>query len=303
MTVGESAEVDDAHMRTIHGDYFQPGEVIQGSPMDAPLYLRVETLDSVGSARDRRDQQWLSLAIEFLLLALALAWASQVKWNPGGLRKVFLRIAVGGALFVFGRFFMVVVLVVTRKYVPGATDIAAAAWWWPALLGLLVAIAGGLVAWVGQARLTEIVPGTRGARAVASIFGLTALGASSKFLAPTLLLDGAAGLQTFVPFLIATMILAVLFAFAARTGPPVPHYFVIGPLLLAPLLGMALLMASPARLWAVVVGSVVVSVAAWIRHRVAVARGIEEPEPTTEEAAEADSEKLIKLRQKIHGKS
>ncbi len=303
VTVGESAKVDDAHMWTIHGDYFQPGEVVQGSPVDATLYLRVETLDTVVSARDRRDQQWLSLAIELLLIVLALAWASQVKWNPGGLREVFLRTAVGGALFLFGRFFMVAVLFVSRKYIPGATDIAAAAWWWPALLGVMVVIAGGLVAWIGQARLTEVVPGTRGARAVGSIFALTALGASSKFVAPPLLLDGAAGVQTYLPFLIATLILALLFAFAARTGPPVPHYFMIGPLLLAPLLGMALLMASPARLWAVVGASAVVSVVAWIRHRVAVARGTEEPEPTTEEAAEADSEKLIKLGQKIHIKS
>jgi len=303
VTIGRRAEVDDAHIRTIHGEYFQPGEVIQGGPADATLYLRVEILDTVGSARDRRDQQWLSLAIEFLLLALALAWASRLKWNPGGLRRVFLRTAVGGALFLFGRFFMVAVLFVTRKYIPGATAIAAAAWWWPALLGVMVVIGGGLVALIGQARLTEIVFGTRGAIAVGSIFALTALGASSKFVAPTLLLDGAAGAQTYLPFLIATLILAFLFAFAARTGPPVPNYFMIGPLLLAPLLGMALLMASPARLWAVVGAGVVVSVAAWIRHRVAVARGTEEPEPTTEEAAEADSEKLIKLGQKIHIKS
>ncbi len=299
VTVGRSAEFADAHTRTIHGDYFQQGEVIQGSPVDAPLFLRVETFDYFGSVRDRRNQFVPILIVQLLLFALAVVWAARVKWSIGTPVKVFWRLAFGTALFLFGRLFTMVVLIVLRKYIPGALAMAIAGWWWPALLGLLVVIGGGLIAWIGQARLTEIVPGTRGARTVSSIFALVALGASSHFVAPTLLLDGTAGLQTLVPFLISTQILAVLFAFAARTGPPVPHWFTIGPLLVAPMLGIALLMASPARIWAVVGASSALAAAAWIRHRVTVARGTEEPEPTAEEAAEADNQKMIQLGKKL----
>ncbi len=39
--------------------------------------------------------------------------------------------------------------------------------------------------------------------------------------------------------------------------------------------------------------------AAWIRHRLAVARGTEEPDPTPEEAAAADQQRLVKLGQKF----
>jgi hypothetical protein len=93
-----------------------------------------------------------------------------------------------------------------------------------------------------------------------------------------------------------------LFAFAARTGPPVPHYFTIGPLLVASLVGMSLMVASPPLLWLMVGASVVLCVAAWIRHRVAVARGTEEPEPSPEEAAEIDKEKLMKIDREISKK-
>lgn len=100
-------------------------------------------------------------------------------------------------------------------------------------------------------------------------------------------------------FLLATLSLALLFAFAARTGPPVPHYFTLGPLLVAPLVGMSLLKASPGRLWLTVALSAVLCLAAWIRHRVAVARGTEEPEPDPDKAAEEDKEKLMKLDSEI----
>ena len=38
---------------------------------------------------------------------------------------------------------------------------------------------------------------------------------------------------------------------------------------------------------------------AWLRHRYAVARGTEEPEPSAEEAAQADQERLEKLSKKL----
>ena len=95
---------------------------------------------------------------------------------------------------------MVLIVFFARKVLPDSNAMVAAAWWWPALLGLLAVLGGGLVAWVGQARLTDIVPGARGARAVGSIFALVAMGASSYFVTPLLLLDGSRGFASFVPF-------------------------------------------------------------------------------------------------------
>ena len=43
----------------------------------------------------------------------------------------------------------------------------------------------------------------------------------------------------------------------------------------------------------------VLCLAAWIRHRVKLARGTEEPEPSPEEAAQADQQKLVKLSKKL----
>lgn len=59
------------------------------------------------------------------------------------------------------------------------------------------------------------------------------------------------------------------------------------------------MVANPHLLWLTVALSAVLCLAAWIRHRVAVARGTEEPEPSPEEAAEVDTERLMKLEQKI----
>lgn len=302
LTIGHPVDLVDAHARPIHGDYFQPGGVIQGSTVDATLSVRVESFDFMGSSRDRREQHRPILMTQVLLFAMALLWASQVNWTVDRHLKLFYRLVTGAGLFLFGRIFTVAVTLVLRKYIPDARALAVAAWWWPALLGLLVILGGGVTAWLAQARLTNIVPGARGARAVGSIFGLVALGASSHFVAPTLLLDETAGFASFVPFLIATISLALLFAFAARTGPPVPHYFTIGPLILAPMVGVTLMTASPRLLWLAAASSGALCVAAGIRHRVAVARGTEEPEPTAEEAARADQEKLARIDKKIGGK-
>ncbi|MGB5815460.1 MAG: ABC transporter C-terminal domain-containing protein [Thermoanaerobaculia bacterium] len=302
LTIGQSVELEDAQVRTIHGEYFQPGAVIQGSSVDSTPWVRLETFVVIGSARDRRDQHQLIIIVQLILLALALIWSAQVKWSLGRFSKVFGRLAIGAALFVFGRLFAIVLIGLLRRFIPDASALAAAAWWWPALLGIMIILGGGLIAWIGQARLTDIVPGARGARAVGTIFALVAMGAASHFVAPLLIFDPGTGLANLLPFLLATLSLALLFAFAARTGPPVPHYFTIGPLLVAPLVGMSLMVASPPLLWLTVGASVVLCAAAWIRHRIAVARGTEEPEPSPEEAAEIDKEKLMKIDNKISKK-
>ena len=299
LTIGQSVDLEDAHVRTVHGEYFQPGAVIQGSPVDAPLMVRIESFTVVGSARDRRDQYRTILMVHLALFVLALVWAASVKWRRGQPFKIFVRLAIGTALFLFGRIFAVAVIIILRKFIPDASALAVAGWWWPAALGLLVILGGGSMAWVGQARLTDIVPGSRGARAVGTIFALVAMGACSHFVTPLLILDRGAGWLNFIPFLLAALSLALLFAFAARSGPLVPHYFTIGPVLVAPLVGMALMMASPSRLWLTVGASAVLCLAAWIRHRVAVARGTEEPEPDPDQAAEIDKEKLMKVEKRL----
>ncbi|MGB5392004.1 MAG: hypothetical protein WBP10_17645, partial [Thermoanaerobaculia bacterium] len=144
-----------------------------------------------------------------------------------------------------------------------------------------------------------IVPGARGARAVGSMFALVALGAGSYFVAPLLLLDGSRGFANLLPFVLASVSLAMLFGLAARTGPPVPHYFTIGPLLVAPLVGVCLLTASPGLLWAMVALNGFLCLAAWVRHRYALAHGTEEPEPSPEEAAQTDQERIVKLGQHL----
>jgi hypothetical protein len=169
-------------------------------------------------------------------------------------------------------------------------------------VGLLAVLGGGLAAWVGQAQLTDIVPGARGARAVGSIFALVAIGTSSYFVTPLLLLEKQRGFTSLIPFVLASVTLAILFGFAARTGPPVPHYFAVGPLALAPLLGMCLFRVSPQPLWLMAGLSGILGLAAWVRHRYAVAHGTEEPEPTAEEAAQADHQMLDKLSKKFKKK-
>ena len=299
LTIGRSVELEDVHVQTLHGDYFQQGSAIQGSHVDAALFIRVESFDFVGAARDLRDQYRPILIAQLVLFAVALISASQVKWSRGQPYKIFFRLIIGATLFVFGRIFAIVAIVFLRKVIPAASALATVAWWWPALVGLLVILGGGALAWVGQARLTNIMPGSRGARAVGTIFALVAMGAFSFFIAPLLILDRGAGWANLVPFLLAAISLALLFAFAARTGPPVPHYFTVGPFLVAPLVGVAVMRASSSLLWLTVGLSAILCLAAWIRHRVAVSRGTEEPEPDPDAAAEADRKKLMQIEERV----
>ena len=300
VTVEPEIRIDQATVKVVlTGDLWTPGEVVQGSSTDASLVVREASIAAFGVARDRRDQFWRILGLEALMLGFAMIWAARIRWNVTNPLKVLARVAIGVGLFLFGRFYVLVIVVLMRRFLPASNDLVLAAFWWPASLGLLTILGGGLFAWLVQARLTDIMPGTRGARAVGTIFALTALGACSYFVEPLLLLDGAAGTGNLVPFVIATLGLAVLFGFAARTGPPVPHYFMLGPLAVAPLVGVSLLMASPLRLWLCVGLVGLLAALALARHRYAVAHGTEETEPTQEEAAAKDQERLERLRKKL----
>lgn len=166
-------------------------------------------------------------------------------------------------------------------------------------MGLLVILGAGTAVWILQAKLSVLMPRARGARAVGSIFGLTALGTCSYFIAPIFLLNETNSWFILLPFVISSVALAGLFGFALRTGPPVPHYFAIGPLMLAPTLGLALFSSSLVLLWFLVGVVAILCLTALARHRIALARGTEEPELSFEEAAKADQQKLLKLGKKV----
>ena len=87
-----------------------------------------------------------------------------------------------------------------------------------------------------------------------------------------------------------------------RTGPPVPHYFAIGPFLLAPLVGIALLKVAPTDLWILTLAAGTLCLAAATRHAYAVTKGFEEQEPDPEAAAAEDTTKLQKLGKKLASK-
>jgi len=283
----------------IKGGFYSPGESVQGSPVDATPIIRLQDFAFGGFARDRRGMHKPILVTEFVLFLFCLIWAARIRWNQSGPLELGLRLAKGALLFLFGRLFMMAVLYLMRHHIPEATALVMAAWWWPATIGMLGIIAAGLMAWLGQARLAALVPGSRGAHAVGTIFGITALGAASHFVTPLLLLDEMAGFGNLVPFLVTTLTLALVFGLAARTGPPVPNYFMVFPILASFLAGTALFMASYALLWATTGLALAIALAAYLRHKVAVAVGLEEHKPNDEQAAEKDHERLIKLRETL----
>lgn len=283
----------------LRGDFYRRGEAVLGSPVAATPVLRVATITSFGSILDRRQQLWPIVLVQGLLLLVSMLWAMRISWGSNRRRSLLYKAMIGLGVFCFGRLFAVVSVMLLSRIAPPAEAMLSATWWWPCLLGLLVILGSGAVAWLGQAFLTNIVPGARGARAVGSIFGLVALGGISNFVAPVLLLEETAGYAILIPFALCSFMLAILFGFALRTGPPVPHYFAIGPLILAPLVGMALLRASPADLWSLCLATGALCVAAAIRHSYAVAKGIEEEEPDPEAAAATDTARLLKLGKKL----
>jgi len=281
------------------GDLYQRGEAIQGGPVDATPALRVATIAAYGTVLDRREQFWPIQVLHGALLVFAMIVAVCMRWSTVTKLEPLYKMAIGAGLFLFGKFFAIAAIVALGRVAPDPSDLMAASWWWPALLGVVTVLFGGVVVWLLQAKLTDVVPGARGARAVGTIFGLTALGSSSYFIAPELLLNQSEGYVTLALFIPSTVALAVLFAFALRTGPPVPTYFAIGPLVLTPFLGVSLLMDSLTGLWSVAALTFVLYVVATVRHRYAVAHGIEEQELDQEEAARADQERLTKLSEKL----
>lgn len=99
------------------------------------------------------------------------------------------RLAMGAALFIVGRIFAPLAVLVLRRVIPDPDAAATGSWWWPALLGLVTILGSGFVAWLAQARTSRIVPGSRTSRAVGKIFVLAALGACAYFIEPLLLLE------------------------------------------------------------------------------------------------------------------
>ncbi len=180
LTVEPVTVIDELTEKVVfRGDVFLTGEAVQGSPIGASVVIRSSSFVSYGIVRDRRDQFWPIVGVQMLMLALAMTWAARLRWSLDRPLKPFYRLGIGLVLFIFGRVFVLVALVVMQKAIPDSSALALVAWWWPAILGLLAILGVGLVAWLGQARLTNIIPGARGERAVGSIFALTALGAAS----------------------------------------------------------------------------------------------------------------------------
>ena len=51
LTIGTPVELEDATAISLRSDFFLPGEVVQGSPLEASLEIRCETSDFLGFAR------------------------------------------------------------------------------------------------------------------------------------------------------------------------------------------------------------------------------------------------------------
>jgi MFS family permease len=284
LTIHQEVELPDGALIVLEGVFYETG-------FDRPT----DSFAHMGFSRGRRQQiRWMVLA-HLILFAVALLVAAWTPWNPKAPWPVIQRIAMGAALFFVGRLFAPLAVLVLRRVIPHPDATAAGSWWWPALLGLVVILGAGLVAWMAQARSSRIVPGSRTSRAVGMIHVLAALGACAYFIEPLLLLEPERGLAVLVPLVLASVALAGLTGYAIRTGPPVPLYFVLGTVLVAPFVGMALLAMRPGLLWWTVVASGVLCALAAARHRYAVEHGLEEAQPDEDEAERRDLERLEEL--------
>lgn len=283
----------------LRGDLYQHGEAIQGSGLDATPALRVARIVSFGTVLDRRDQFWPIILLQSALLIAAALFATRIHWSTERQLNPLLKAGFGICLFAIGRGFSIACIVFLGRIGPDPNALVAATWWWPCLLGLSTVLLSGLAARLGQARLTDVVPGIRG-RAVGTVLGLTALGGASYFIAPVLLMDQSDGYLRIALYTGNAVAIAILFAYAVRSGPPVPTYFAIGPLLLAPALTSSLLMGFSQGLWTVTVLTVVLYASATVHHRYAAAHGTEEQASDAEDPSQVDQERLDRIAKKLH---
>jgi len=290
VTIREAADIPDGTVVVLGGAFFETGSDAQ-----------TDSFAHMGFSRSRRDQVSRILWAHLGLLLTALVCAVRTRWNQAAPWPMTQRLAMGGALFVGGRIFASVAVMALRGVIPRPDAAATSAWWWAAVLGLVVVLGSGILAWIAQARLSGSVIGSRTSRAVGMIFALAALGACAYFVEPLLLLDPDAGPAVFAPFLLASVTLATLMGYAARTGPPVPRYFLLGPICVVPVVGVALFAMSSGALWGTVGLSGLLCAVAVARHRYAVAHGFEEEEDD-DEAERLDRERLDKLGRDIERK-
>lgn len=284
LTIRQDVDLPDGTLVLLEGVFFE-----RGSEAETDSFVHM------GFSRERRNQLWRMVLGQVILFAIALVIAARTPWRRIAPWPILQRIAMGVGVFLVGRVFAPLAVMVLRPVIPYPDAAASSSWWWPALLGVVAILGSGFVAWLAQGRVARVVPGHRTSRAVGMIFALAALGACAYFIEPLLLLNPSGGPYVFVPFVLASALLAGLTGYAIRTGPPVPTYFVLGPAAVAPLVGMAFLAQSPPLLWATVAASGVLCALAVVRHRYAVAKGLEEAEPDEEAAEQTDLERLEKL--------
>jgi MFS family permease len=284
LSIREDVDLLDGTLVVLEGKFFETGAA--------------EATDSfahMGFSRGRRDQTRWMLGAHIGLLAIALLVAASTPWSSRAPWPMIQRLAMGAALFLVGRIFAPLAVMLLRRVIPHPDASAAVSWWWPALVGLVTILGSGFAAWLIQARASRIVPGSRTSRAVGMIFILAALGACAYFIQPLLLLAPGRGFTVFVPLVLASATLAGLTGYAVRTGPPVPLYFALGAVFVASLVGRALLAMRPDLLWWMVAAGGILCVLAIARHKYAVAHQIEEAEPDEDEAERRDLERLEKI--------
>lgn len=291
VTVREGVDLPDGTLVVLDGVFFQTGS--DGA---------TDSFAHMGFSRARHPQLRSIAWVYLVLFGVALVLATRTPWNLTEPWPVLYRVAMGAALFAVGRVFAFMAVMILWKIIPDPDASAQGASWWPGLLGLTMILGSGLVAWIGHARASRIVPGSRSSRAVGMIFVIAAIGATAYFIEPLLLLEPDRGMAVFVPLILASALLAGLTGNAVRTGPPVPQYFVVGPISVAPLVGLSLFAMSATRLWILVSVSGVLCLAAWIRHRYAVAHGLEESKPDEAEAERVDAERLEEIGKNIEKK-
>jgi hypothetical protein len=290
-TLRQDVDLPDGTVVALHGTFY---EAASGQTTDSFAHM--------GFSRDRRGQLSTIAWAHIVLLGIVLLVAAVTPWSHTERPPMVQRIVAGVALFAVGRAFAFVAVILLRKIIPDPDGSAAGAAWWPVLVALALILGSGFVAWLAQARLSNIVAGSRTSREVGMIFGMGALGAAAYFIEPLVLLEPDRGVSAFIPFALAGCLLAALAGYAMRTGPPVPRYFLLGPILVTPFVGLALFAVSPGRLWFLVGVSLLLCVAAWLRHLYAVGHGLEEAEFDESEAERTDEEILKQIGKKIEKK-